>query len=82
MRKPRGIAIHQDNLYVTYTGVQAVFRFKIEVDMRLVAMLGSRGSGMGQFNSPDDSVSTNGVRSRLATTESKSYMPPNNSKDS
>ena len=61
MRAPWGIAIHRDNLYVTDTGVHAVFQFKIEVDMRLVAKLGSKGSGMGQFNYPRGlTVSTNG----------------------
>ena len=61
MRWPHGIAIHRDNLYVTDTGVHAVFQFKIEADMRLVAKLGSEGSGIGQFNYPNGlSVSTNG----------------------
>ena len=61
MRQPWGIAIHRDNLYMTDTGVHAVFQFKIEVDMRLVAKLGSEGSGMGQFDSPRGlTVSTNG----------------------
>ena len=61
MRVPHGIAIHRDNLYVTDYGVHAVFQFKIEVDMRLVAKLGSYGSGMGQFKSPLGlTVSTNG----------------------
>ena len=61
MRAPWGIAIHRDNLYVTDTGVQAVFQFKIEADMRLVAKLGSEGSGVGQFNYPLGlTVSTNG----------------------
>ena len=58
---PWGIAIHRDNLYVTDMGAHAVFRFKIEADMRLVAKLGSRGSGMGQFYWPLGlSVSPNG----------------------
>ena len=61
MRKPCGIAIHRDNLYVTDDGIHAVFQFKIEVDMRLVAKLGSEGSGIGQFNDPLGlTVSTNG----------------------
>ena len=61
MREPCGIAIHRDNLYVTDTEVHAVFQFKIEVDMRLVAKLGSEGSGIGQFNYPFGlTVSTNG----------------------
>ena len=58
---PWGIAIHRDNLYVTDIGAHAVFRFKIETDMRLVAKLGSEGSGVGQFDSPVGlSVSPNG----------------------
>ena len=61
MIEPYGIAIHRDNLYVTDRGVDAVFQFKIEVDMRLVAKLGGEGSGMGQFNYPRGlTVSTNG----------------------
>ena len=61
MIEPYGIAIHRDNLYVTDRGVHAVFQFKIEVDMLLVAKLGGRGSGMGQFNEPLGlTVSTNG----------------------
>ena len=61
MIAPHGIAIHRDNLYVTDTGAHAVFQFKIEADMRLVAKLGSRGSGMGQFDYPLGlSVSPNG----------------------
>ena len=61
MRKPCGIAIHRDNLYVTDTEVCAVFQFKIEVDMRLVAKLESVGSGIGQFSYPSGlTVSTNG----------------------
>ena len=61
MRRPFGIAIHRDNLYVTDTGVHTVFQFKIEADMRLVAKVGSEGSGMGQFNYLHGlTVSTNG----------------------
>ena len=61
MDEPWGIAIHRDNLYVTDYIVHAVFQFKIEVDMRLVAKLGSKGSGIGQFNCPRGlTVSTNG----------------------
>ena len=60
MRAPFGIAIHRDNLYVTDTGVHVVFQFKIEADMRLVASLGRKGSGMGQFDCPRGlTVSTN-----------------------
>ena len=56
-----GIAIHGNNLYVTDWKVHAVFHLKIETDFRLVARLGSRGSGIGQFNEPRQlSISTNG----------------------
>ena len=61
MRQPWGIAIHRDSLYVTDTGAHAVFHFKIEADMRLIAKLGRKGSGIGQFDSPLGlTVSTNG----------------------
>ena len=52
MIAPCAIAIHRDNLYVTDTAAHAVFRFKIGTDMRLVAKLGSQGSGVGQFDCP------------------------------
>ena len=56
-----GIAIHGNNMYVTDWGVHAVFHLKIETDFRLVARLGSRGSGIGEFDEPRQlSVSTNG----------------------
>ena len=32
MKCPRGIVIHTDNMYITDTGVDAVFQFKIESD--------------------------------------------------
>ena len=61
MIAPWGIAIHRNNLYVTDREIHAVFQFKIEVDMRLVAKLGGYGSGMGQFSYPHGlTVSTNG----------------------
>ena len=61
MSRPWGIAIHRENLYVTDIGVYAVFQFKIEADMRLVAKVGSEGSGVGQFDYPLGlTVSTNG----------------------
>ena len=56
-----GIAIHGNNLYVTDWEIHTVFHLKIEADFRLVARLGSKGSGIGQFNSPRQlSISTNG----------------------
>ena len=56
-----GIAIHEHNLYVTDCEVHAVFHLEIEADFRLVARLGSRGSGIGQFDEPGQlSISPNG----------------------
>ena len=61
MRSPRGIAIHQGNMYVTDYIAHAVFHLKIGENIRLVAKLGSQGSGMGQFQCPRGlSVSPNG----------------------
>ena len=61
MKSLCGIAIHENNLYVTDKKVHAVFHFKIEADFRLVARLGSIGSGLGQFDAPRQlSISTNG----------------------
>ena len=61
MISPRGIAIHQGNMYVTDVKADAVFHFKIDENIRLVAKLGSRGSGMGQFQCPRGlSVLSNG----------------------
>ena len=46
---------------MTDIGAHAVFQYKIEADMRLVAKLGSQGSGIGQFDCPRGlTVSTNG----------------------
>ena len=61
MKSLWGIAIHGNNLYVTDCEADAVFHLKIEADLRLVARLGSRGSGLGQFDSPQQlSISTSG----------------------
>ena len=61
MKFPRGIAIHTDNMYITDTGVNAVFQFKIESDIRLVAKFGTKGTGNGEFHYPTNlAVSTNG----------------------
>ena len=61
MRQPRGIAIHQDNLYVTDIGAHSIFQFKIESAMHFIAKLGSQGFDLGQFNAPRGlTVSTNG----------------------
>ena len=62
MKSLWGIAIHGDNVYVTDGIVHAVFHLlKIESHFRLVDGIGSRGSGIRQFDEPHQlSVSTNG----------------------
>ena len=52
MPAPHGIAIHRDNLYVTDTKVHAVFKFKLEDGIRLVARLETSLLGTQRFNSP------------------------------
>ena len=61
MIAPYGIAIHRDNLYVTDREVHAIFKFKIEADIRFVGKLGTTVFGIRRFYSPLGlSVSTNG----------------------
>ena len=61
MRRPEGIVIHKENMYVTDTKRHAVFQFKIESNIRLVTKLGTRGNGNGEFDTPTNlAVSTNG----------------------
>ena len=56
-----GIAIYGNNVYVTDSEIHVVFHLKIEADFSLVARLGSRGSGIGQFDEPRQlSISPNG----------------------
>ena len=52
MRRPYGIAIHKDNIYVTDSSEHSVLQFKVAVDICLVARLGREGSRIGQFDSP------------------------------
>ena len=60
-RYPHGITIHGDNLYVTDIKAHAIFQFKIETDFPLVAKQGTKGSKIGEFNSPSNlAVSTHG----------------------
>ena len=61
MKYPHGIAIRRDNVYVTDLREHCIFHFKVEAHFRLVARVGSRGSGIGQFDWPVQlAVSTNG----------------------
>ena len=52
MKRPWGIAIYRDNVYVTDTVEHTVFHFKMETDFPLVARIGNLGSGIRQFNEP------------------------------
>ena len=55
-----GIVVNGNNLYVTDMDAHTVFHLKIEADLRLVGRVGSRGSGMGQFDLPRQlSIATN-----------------------
>ena len=61
MKRPCGIAIDGDNVYVSDTGVHAVFQFKLGNDIQLVAKVGTEGYGIGQFSYPYSlAVSNNG----------------------
>ena len=50
MKCPFGIAIHTNNMYVSDVEAHAVFQFKIDSDIRLVAKLGTQGTGNGEFD--------------------------------
>ena len=61
MKWPYGVAVHGDNIYVTDKFEHILFHFKVGADFLQVAKLGSRGSGIGQFDEPRQlAVSTNG----------------------
>ena len=58
---PWGIAIHNDNLYVTDKFLHLLLHFKIGPDFKLVGKVGGLGPGVGFFSSPRQlAVSTNG----------------------
>ena len=61
MKYPYGIAIHRDSVYVADIVEHSLFHFKVKTHFRLVAWVGDRGSGIGQFDQPRQlTVSTNG----------------------
>ena len=61
LRCPHGIAIHGDSVYVSDIRVHAVFQFRKGNSIELVAKIGTRGSGIGQFNTPYNlAISNNG----------------------
>ena len=52
LKSPWGIAVINDNVCLTDTRKHCVFQFKLTPEIRLAAMIGDRGSGIGQFNVP------------------------------
>ena len=61
MRWPWGIAIHNYNVYVTDIEQHVVLHFKAVNGIHLMAKVGGKGSGIGQFNQPKQlAVSANG----------------------
>ena len=61
LRRPHGIAIHGDCVYVSDIGAHAVFLFRIGNNIELVAKIGTLGSRIGQFNIPFNlAISNNG----------------------
>ena len=61
LRLPYGIAIHGECVYVSDVGARAVFLFRIGNSIELVTKIGTRGSGIGQFNTPYNlAISNNG----------------------
>ena len=53
-RTTHGVAIFGNNLYVTDTGVYSIFHFKIETDFPIVAVRGTKGRKVGEFNYPSN----------------------------
>ena len=51
MIKPWGILIHQDNIYVSDLGHDAIFLFKLP-DLTMMKRVGKHGSGYEDFNHP------------------------------
>ena len=61
MKELSRLAIHGDYLYVTDTGLHAIFQFKMEPQFFLVTKQCNRGSKIGEFYWPFNlTVSTNG----------------------
>ena len=52
MKVPWGIAVHCNNMYITDISTHSVLNFPLSGDFRLLARLGGRGSGVGQFDAP------------------------------
>ena len=52
MRKPSGITIHKDNIYITDRGIDSLFHFKIAADIHFVTRVGRNGYGFGEFRDP------------------------------
>ena len=61
MRRPYGIAIHQEHVYLTDTKANSILHFKVAPEIEIVGKQGGRGSGFGDFDEPRQlAVSING----------------------
>lgn len=53
LSRPWGILVHQDNIFVTDEGHQAIFRFRIP-DLVMIKKVGNKGAGSEEFNRPKE----------------------------
>ena len=51
LKKPWGILIYQDSIFVTDMGLHAIFRFKLS-DLTMIKRVGKKGSGKKEFTLP------------------------------
>ena len=51
LKKPWGILIYQDSIFVTDMRLHAIFRFKLS-DLTMIKRVGNKGSGKKEFNLP------------------------------
>ena len=61
MNWPYGIAIHEENMYVTDTALHAIFKYKLMPHIHFIVRVGKFGCGSEEFNDPKQlAVSTKG----------------------
>ena len=61
MRFPYGLAIHNDNLYITDTVLNAIFHYKTTTNFSFVSKRGTEKGNSEKFGCPENlTVSTNG----------------------
>ena len=57
LRRPWGIAVDNESIFVTDTGHYALFQFR-KKDFKLISRTRTEGNKEGELNWPQDSVST------------------------